>query len=163
MFPFQVKTTTKSSKKTPLPIEPEPVSKQVVPVKTMPDVVEEHVQQPEVDDRETGETFERLDGDIKAIKSEIEASQRSPFAFTVIMGLSGGVLVVMLFVIIAMVMRRRRFQQSRVIVTENDDERDHLVEMQRNGFENPTYKFFYYWTQHNRQHHVSAQASSAGV
>jgi hypothetical protein len=48
-------------------------------------------------------------------------------------------------------------------VTENDDERDHLVEMQRNGFENPTYKFFYYWTQHNRQHHVSAQASSAGV
>ena len=147
-LPFQVKTTTKSSKKTPLPIEPEPVSKQVekIPVKTMPDVVEEHVQreQPEVDDRETGETFERLDGDIKAIKSEIEASQRSPFAFTVIMGLSGGVLVVMLFVIIAMVMRRRRFQQSRVIVTENDDERDHLVEMQRNGFENPTYKFFYY-------------------
>lgn len=136
-----VKTTTKSSHKTKIPIEPEPVSKQV---EKIPDIVEEHVREPEIDDRETGETFERLDGDIKAIKSEIEASQRSPFAFTVIMGLSGGVLVVMLFVIIAMVMRRRRFQQSRVIVTENDDERDHLVEMQRNGFENPTYKFFYY-------------------
>jgi hypothetical protein len=134
--PVVVKTTTRAQKPK-IPIEPEPVSKQVD--------VEEHVQQQEVDDATaTGESFERLDGDIKAIKSEIEASQRSPFAFTVIMGLSGGVLVIMLFIIIAMVMRRRRFNQSRVIVTENDDERDHLVEMQRNGFENPTYKFFYY-------------------
>jgi len=132
--PVVVKTTTKSQK-TKIPIEPEPRTKTVD--------VEEHVQ-PEIDDREPGESFERLDGDIKAIKSEIEASQRSPFAFTVIMGLSGGVLVIMLFIIIAMVMRRRRFNQSRVIVTDNDDERDHLVEMQRNGFENPTYKFFYY-------------------
>jgi len=133
-----VKTTLKAVKKESIPIEPEPVSPQVEKKVD----VEEHVR--EVDDRESSETLVRLDGDIKAIKSEIEASQRSPFAFTVIMGLSGGVLVIMLFIIIAMVMRRRRFNQSRVVITDNDDERDHLVEMQRNGFENPTYKFFYY-------------------
>jgi DNA-binding XRE family transcriptional regulator len=140
-----VKATATPIKKTKIPIEPEPVSTQVekkIPVKTMD--VEDHVQDREPDDIESVETFQRLDGDIKAIKSEIEASQRSPFAFTVIMGLSGGVLVIMLFIIIAMVMRRRRFNQSRVVITDNDDERDHLVEMQRNGFENPTYKFFYY-------------------
>ena len=133
-----MKTTLKAVKKESIPIEPEPVSPQVEKKVD----VEEHVR--EVDDRESSETLVRLDGDIKAIKSEIEASQRSPFAFTVIMGLSGGVLVIMLFIIIAMVVRRRRFNQSRVVITDNDDERDHLVEMQRNGFENPTYKFFYY-------------------
>lgn len=99
----------------------------------------------EVDDREEGEEslLEKLNGEVKTIESEVEA-QRSPFAFTVIMGLSGGVLVIMLFIIIAMVMRRHRANQGRVVITENDDERDHLVEMQKNGFENPTYKFFYY-------------------
>jgi hypothetical protein len=160
--PIVVKTTSKSSKNK-VPVEPKPVSKQV-DVKDeneypAPLDVTDHIDKDSLDvdakpikevdvpkdiEVDDGETLAQLDGDIKAIKSEIEASQRSPFAFTVIMGLSGGVLVIMLFIIIAMVMRRRRFNQSRLIVTENNDEHDHLVQMQRNGFENPTYKFFYY-------------------
>lgn len=141
--PTEVKATSKAAPKSPhVPIEPEPVSKQS---EVKPVDIEDHLK-PEVDDREEKEeeTIERMDGELKTIKADVEAEQRSPFAFTVIMGLSGGVLVIMLFIIIAMVMRRRRFNQNRVIITENDDERDHLVEMQRNGFENPTYKFFYY-------------------
>jgi len=95
----------------------------------------------DVDDIDEERTIQVLD----TVKADIAAVQRSSFAFTVIMGLSGGVLVIMLFVIIAMVMRRRRAtSQGRVIVAENDDDRQHLVEMQKNGFENPTYKFFYY-------------------
>jgi len=69
---------------------------------------------------------------------------RSPFAFNAVMGLSCGVLVIMLFLVVAMVVRRRRITRTRVILAENNDDREHLVKMQNNGFENPTYKFFYY-------------------
>merc|ERR1712080_626244 len=84
-----VMTIPKSVPKTQIPIEPEPVSKQSKPVD-----IEDHFKQ-EIDDRE-----EREEEMIKTIKSDVEAAQRSPFAFTVIMGLSGGVLVIMLFIII---------------------------------------------------------------
>lgn len=69
---------------------------------------------------------------------------RSPFAFNAVMGLSCGVLVIMLLLVIALIVRRRRINRPHVVLSENNDEREHLVEMQKNGFENPTYKFFYY-------------------
>jgi amyloid beta A4 protein len=159
--PTEVKVTSKAAPRTEIPVEPEPVSEQV---DLPPQIGEPDL--PEVDDKydkyleeekkvltekgseiidEASDLYEKekeIIGD--TIKEDIKQVQRSPFAFTIIMGLSGGVLVIMLFIIIAMVMRRRRFNQSRVIVAENDDDREHLVEMQKNGFENPTYKFFYY-------------------
>ena len=63
---------------------------------------------------------------------------------TAVLGLSCGVVVVMLFVVIALIMRRQRIVKTRVIISENNDDREHLVKMQKNGFENPTYKFFYF-------------------
>jgi len=50
----------------------------------------------------------------------------------------------MLFVVIAMIVRRRRLNVTRVVLSEHGDDREHLVQMQKSGFENPTYKFFYY-------------------
>jgi len=135
--PTKVEVTKKVAPHTDIPVEPKPVSEQVEPAK------EEH-ENKEIDDKED-ELFEKTSEFIeKTIREDMRKSQQSPFAFTIIMGLSGGVLVIMLFIIIAMVMRRRRFNQSRVIVAENNDDREHLLEMQKNGFENPTYKFFYY-------------------
>ena len=67
----------------------------------------------------------------------------SPTAINIILGLCCGILVVMLIVVIVMVVQRRRVAHTRVVIAENDD-REHLIQMQKNGFENPTYKFFYY-------------------
>jgi amyloid beta A4 protein len=78
-----------------------------------------------------------------------EEVSRSPFAFNAIMGLSCGVLVIMMLLVVAMVVRRRRLFKPHVVIADNNDDgenndREHLVQMQKNGFENPTYKFFYY-------------------
>jgi len=70
--------------------------------------------------------------------------KKSPYAITAILGLSCGILVIMLFVVIAMIVRRRRLNVTRVVLSEHGDDREHLVQMQKSGFENPTYKFFYY-------------------
>lgn len=69
---------------------------------------------------------------------------RSPFAFNAIMGLSCGVLVIMMLLVIAVIVRRHRVKRQHVVIPQECDDREHLVEMQKNGFENPTYKFFYY-------------------
>jgi amyloid beta A4 protein len=132
--PTEVKITQKVAPQTEQPpVEQKPVSEQV-----------EHVV-PKIDIDDIEDNILKKEKTIeKIIQADIRRAQQSPFAFTIIMGLSGGVLVIMLFIIIAMVMRRRRFNQSRVIVAETNDDREHLLEMQKNGFENPTYKFFYY-------------------
>jgi amyloid beta A4 protein len=138
-----VRTSSKAAPRTQIPVEPEPVSEAPVDDSYLEvgDVdVDIYTKGGEID-KETEKAVEVI---AETIKADIKAAERSPFAFTIIMGLSGGVLVIMLFIIIAMVMRRRRVNQNRVIVAENDDDREHLVEMQKNGFENPTYKFFYY-------------------
>jgi len=82
--------TSKPAPKTQIPVEPEPVSKQTI----------------EPDDRYP-ETLPEEDPKPVVAVDTMKPS-RSPFAFTIIMGLAGGVLVIMLFIIIAMVMRRRR-------------------------------------------------------
>lgn len=70
--------------------------------------------------------------------------RRSPMVINIILGLCCGILVVMLIVVVVMVVQRRRVARTRVVIAENNDDREHLVQMQKNGFENPTYKFFYY-------------------
>ena len=70
---------------------------------------------------------------------------RSPAAFAAVIGLGVGALVIMLGIIAALVVRRNRTHTPRVVLAEVDsDDREHLVKMQKNGYENPTYKFFYY-------------------
>lgn len=70
---------------------------------------------------------------------------KSPAAFAAVIGLSCGALVIMLGSIIALVMRRNRANQSHVVVVDAEPEdQEHLVKMQKSGYENPTYKFFYY-------------------
>lgn len=67
-----------------------------------------------------------------------------PVALYVVIGLTGVVLLIVLLLVVVLAVRRRRMTPTRVVLAENNDEREHLVEMQKNGFENPTYKFFYY-------------------
>jgi len=64
--------------------------------------------------------------------------------FAAVIGLSCGALVIMLGILVALVVRRRRSAQHVVIPTEDNDDQEHLVQMQKKGFENPTYKFYYY-------------------
>eukprot|EP00795_Rhopilema_esculentum_P016338 gene16338-7728_t len=70
---------------------------------------------------------------------------RSPALFAAVIGLSCGALVIMLAIIVALVMRRNRANQGRLLVNDaGPEDQEHLVKMQKNGYENPTYKFFYY-------------------
>lgn len=69
---------------------------------------------------------------------------RSPMVINIILGLCCGILVVMLVVVIVMVIQRRRVAHTRVVIADQNDDREHLIQMQKSGFENPTYKFFYY-------------------
>lgn len=70
---------------------------------------------------------------------------RSPAAFAAVIGLSCGALVIMLGIIVALVVRRNRGNQGRVYIPDAEPEdHEHLVKMQKSGYENPTYKFFYY-------------------
>jgi tetratricopeptide (TPR) repeat protein len=66
--------------------------------------------------------------------------------FAAVIGLSCGALVIMLGILIALIVRRKRSasHQHVVIPTEENDDQEHLVQMQKKGFENPTYKFYYY-------------------
>lgn len=70
---------------------------------------------------------------------------KSPAAFAAVIGLSCGSLVIILGTIIALVMRKNRGTQSHVYIPDTEPEdQEHLVKMQKTGYENPTYKFFYY-------------------
>lgn len=62
----------------------------------------------------------------------------------IVLGLCSGSLVLMMIGVVVLIIQRRRVTQPRIIIAENNDDREHLVQMQKSGFENPTYKFFYY-------------------
>lgn len=95
------------------------------------------------DEEDEEERYVRLHPKHPAEQHE-HADKKTPTAIAAILGLSFGILVIMLFIVIAMVVRRRRMNYTRVVLSENGDDREHLVQMQKSGFENPTYKFFYY-------------------
>jgi len=88
-------------------------------------------------------SYEEMD-DIEDEHHHKKSHRRSPMVINIILGLCCGILVVMLVVVVVMVVQRRRVARTRVVIAENNDEREHLVQMQKSGFENPTYKFFYY-------------------
>lgn len=65
--------------------------------------------------------------------------------FAAVIGLSCGALVIMLGILVALIARRKRINHRHVMIPTNDNEdQEHLVHMQKKGFENPTYKFYYY-------------------
>ena len=77
------------------------------------------------------------------IEEKFSSNQSAGFA--TIIGLSCGALVIMLGILIALIVRRRRNVHMGVLVpTEDNEDLQHLVTMQKKGFENPTYKFFYF-------------------
>ena len=79
------------------------------------------------------------------VKHRFFKQPRSPAAFAAVIGLSCGALVIMLGIIVALVMRRNRGSQAHVYIPDSEPEdQEHLVKMQKSGYENPTYKFFYY-------------------
>lgn len=88
--------------------------------------------------------YEDIDDVDEPVVNKKKAHRRSPMVINIILGLCCGILVVMLIVVVVMVVQRRRVARTRVVIAENNDDREHLVQMQKNGFENPTYKFFYY-------------------
>lgn len=70
---------------------------------------------------------------------------KHPKSVAAVIGLSCGALVIMLGSIIALIMRRNQANQSHVVVVDAEPEdQEHLIKMQKSGYENPTYKFFYY-------------------
>lgn len=102
----------------------------------------------ETDDADDAEDYKEL-GSVKNhgdnnIEHGKAHGSRSPMVINIILGLCCGILVIMLVVVIVMVVQRRRVARPRVVIAENNDDREHLVQMQKSGFENPTYKFFYY-------------------
>ena len=69
--------------------------------------------------------------------------------FSAVIGLSCGALVIMIIIVVAMAMRRPRANNNTKTVlvdtdTEGASEKSHLMNMQENGYENPTYKFYDY-------------------
>lgn len=69
--------------------------------------------------------------------------------FSAVIGLSCGALVIMIIIVVAMAMRRTRPGNNTKTVLVDEDgegtsEKSHLVNMQENGYENPTYRFYDY-------------------
>ncbi|XP_044168530.1 amyloid-beta precursor-like protein [Acropora millepora] len=73
----------------------------------------------------------------------------SQATFSAIIGLSCGALLIMIIIVVAMAMRRTRpSNRTKTVLVDADGdgatEKSHLINMQENGYENPTYKFYDY-------------------
>lgn len=73
----------------------------------------------------------------------------SQATFSAIIGLSCGALLIMIIIVVAMAMRRTRpSNRTKTVLVDGDcdgaTEKSHLINMQENGYENPTYKFYDY-------------------
>lgn len=69
---------------------------------------------------------------------------KSRAVFAAVIGLSCGALVIMIVIVLALFFRKGSSKRSTKTVIADDDsvEKRHLLKMQEDGFENPTYKFF---------------------
>lgn len=69
---------------------------------------------------------------------------KSHAVFAAIIGLSCGALVIMIVIVVALFFRKGSSRRNTKTVIADDDsqEKRHLMKMQEDGFENPTYKFF---------------------
>lgn len=73
----------------------------------------------------------------------------SPATFAIVIGLSCGALVIMIMIVIAMAMRKSRGNNpTRTVLIDPDadgnSEKQHLANLQQNGYENPIYKLSSY-------------------
>lgn len=89
------------------------------------------------------------DEDVSENEEAVFRRSHSPATFSAVIGLSCGALVIMIIIVVAMAMRRPRSNNNTKTVLVNTDtegasEKSHLVNMQENGYENPTYKFYDY-------------------
>lgn len=128
--------------------KPDEEPKEFLPVEVQPEPVEKLV--------EVAAPVEELPLEKKEVRV-VSAPESAPViahhgrdkrsaGFAAVIGLSCGALVIMLGILIALIVRRKRSaaHQHVVIPTEENDDQEHLVQMQKKGFENPTYKFYYY-------------------
>ena len=82
-------------------------------------------------------------------EGEFRKRYHSQATFSAVIGLSCGALVIMVIIVVAMAMRRSRPRNNtKTVLVDGDDdnttEKSHLVNMQENGYENPTYRFYDY-------------------
>lgn len=87
--------------------------------------------------------------DVSENEEAVFRKSHSRATFSAVIGLSCGALVIMIIIVVAMAMRRPRPNNNTKTVlvdtdTEGASEKSHLVNMQENGYENPTYKFYDY-------------------
>lgn len=87
--------------------------------------------------------------DVTENEEAVFRQSHSRATFSAVIGLSCGALVIMIIIVVAMAMRRPRPNHNTKTVlvdtdTEGASEKSHLVNMQENGYENPTYKFYDY-------------------
>lgn len=78
------------------------------------------------------------------LKVKREHPLKSRAVFAAVIGLSCGALVIMVVIVLALFIRKRSPKRGTKTVIADDDsqEKRHLLKMQEDGFENPTYKFF---------------------
>lgn len=82
-------------------------------------------------------------------ENELFEAHHSPATFAIVIGLSCGALIIMIIIIIAMAMRRTRMNNpTRTVLVDPDadpnSEKQHLANLQQNGYENPIYKLTSY-------------------
>lgn len=82
-------------------------------------------------------------------ENELFEAHHSPATFAIVIGLSCGALIIMIVIIIAMAMRRSRMSNpTRTVLVDPDadpnSEKQHLANLQQNGYENPIYKLSSY-------------------
>lgn len=82
-------------------------------------------------------------------EGEFRKRYHSQATFSAVIGLSCGALVIMVIIVVAMAMRRSRPRNNtKTVLVDGDEdnatEKSHLVNMQENGYENPTYRFYDY-------------------
>lgn len=98
----------------------------------------------------------KKDDDVDDDDEDVAEDEEGPFrrnhsraTFSAVIGLSCGALVIMIIIVVAMAMRRTRPSNNTKTVLVDEDvegasEKSHLVNMQENGYENPTYRFYDY-------------------
>jgi len=123
--------------------EEEPVKDKVIPVEEEEDMTRD-IRFKDEDETEYAEDKKEEEIDLPKQVEDVFTKKPST-GFAMVIGLSCGALVIMLGILVALVVRMRRNMYTRVMIpTEDIDDQQHLVEMQKNGFENPTYKFYYF-------------------
>ena len=98
---------------------------------------------------DSGEDEDDDDENVTENEEGLFRRSHSQATFSAVIGLSCGALVIMIIIVVAMAMRRTNPNNNTKTVLvdtdgDNATEKSHLVNMQENGYENPTYRFYDY-------------------